>query len=97
MVWKQVQTGLVPRGGRGVVAGSSNRWWRLMTGVVVRVSVLSGVGVSKMNTGGRCEVIVLFLFLAVSFLLVCVEGLSRLCLRSDHLHVFSRLGFISWF
>jgi hypothetical protein len=28
-------------GGGGVFAGSSNRWWMLMTGVVIRVSVLS--------------------------------------------------------
>jgi hypothetical protein len=37
-------------------AGSSNQWWILMTGVVVRVSVLSvGVEVGTLNTGGRCE------------------------------------------
>jgi hypothetical protein len=52
MLWGQVQTGLVPCGW-GVVAGSSNRWWILMTGVVVRVSVLSaGKGeVGNLNTG----------------------------------------------
>jgi hypothetical protein len=31
------------------------------------------------NTGGRGEAIVLFL--AVSFLSACVDGVSRLCLR----------------
>jgi hypothetical protein len=31
----------------------------------------------KVNTGGRCGAIVLFL--AVSFLAACVEGVSRLC------------------
>jgi hypothetical protein len=46
------------------VAGSSNWWWRLMTGVVVRVSVLlAGRGVvGEMNTGGRCGAIVIFSF-----------------------------------
>jgi hypothetical protein len=47
-----------------------------MTGVVVRVSVLSEEGVGTFHIGGRCEVIVLFLFLAVSFLSFCVEGIS---------------------
>jgi hypothetical protein len=51
-----------------------------MTSIVVRVSVLSeGTGgVGKLNTEGRCEAIVLFL--AVSFLSVCTEGVSRFCL-----------------
>jgi hypothetical protein len=44
------------------------------TGVVVRVSLLSKGG-GNLHTGGRCEAIVLFL--AVSFLSVCVEGVSR--------------------
>jgi hypothetical protein len=48
-----------PSWGEGGFAGSSNRWWMLMTGVVVRVSVLSvgGGGVGKLNTEGRCEAI----------------------------------------
>jgi hypothetical protein len=37
-----------------------------------------------MNTGGRCEAVVSFLFLAVSFLSVCVERVSRFCVRSGH-------------
>jgi hypothetical protein len=75
MLWREVQTGLVPRGGGGF-AGSSNRWGILVTGVVVRVSVLwerVGVGVGMLHTGGSCEVIVLFFFFfAISFLSVCV-------------------------
>jgi hypothetical protein len=43
-----------------------------------------GRGVGKLNTGGRCEAIVLFLFLAVSFLSVCAEGVCTFCLRSGH-------------
>jgi hypothetical protein len=44
-----------------------------------------GGGVGKINTGSRCEAaIVLLLFSVVSFLSVCVEWVSRLCLRSDH-------------
>jgi hypothetical protein len=34
-------------------AGSSNRWWMLITGVVVRISVPFEGGVGKLNTGGR--------------------------------------------
>jgi hypothetical protein len=48
MLWREVQTGLDLV---GRFAGSSNWWWMVMTGVVVRVSVLSGGG--KLNTGGR--------------------------------------------
>jgi hypothetical protein len=53
----------------------------LMTGVMLRVSVLSeGGGGWQVEYGGRYEAIVLFLFLAVSFLSFCVEGVSRFCL-----------------
>jgi hypothetical protein len=41
-----------------------------------------GGSYGTLHTGGRCEVIVLFLFLAVAFLSFCVEGVSRFCLRS---------------
>jgi hypothetical protein len=41
-----------------------------------------GVGVGTLHTGGRCEAVVLFLFLAVTFLSFYVEGVSRFCLRS---------------
>jgi hypothetical protein len=43
MLWREVQTGLVPCWGGGV-AGSSNRWGILMPGVVVRVRVRSDGG-----------------------------------------------------
>jgi hypothetical protein len=56
------------------------RWWILMTGVVVSVSVLSDGGVRKLNSGSGCEAVVLFLLQAVSFLSVCAEGVSRFCL-----------------
>jgi hypothetical protein len=44
------------------------RWWTLMTGVVVWVSVLLERGVGTLHTWGRYEAIILFLFLAVFFL-----------------------------
>jgi hypothetical protein len=50
-----------------------------MTSVVVRVKC-AVEGVEKVNTGGRCRANVLFL--AVPFLSACLEGVSRLCLRS---------------
>jgi hypothetical protein len=50
-----------------------------MTGLMVWVKC-SDAGGEKVNTGGRGEGIVLFL--AVSFPSVCVERISRLCLRS---------------
>jgi hypothetical protein len=37
------------------------RWWILITGVVVRISVLSEGRVGKLNTGDRCKAIVLIL------------------------------------
>jgi hypothetical protein len=40
-----------------------------------------------LNTGGKCVAIVLFLFLAVSTVSVCAEGVPRFCLRSAILPV----------
>jgi hypothetical protein len=45
------------------VAASSNRWWSRMITVVVRVKcvVRGKEGLGKMNAGGRCEGIFLYL------------------------------------
>jgi hypothetical protein len=40
-----------------------------------------GMGVGKLHIGGKCEAIVLVLILAVSFLSVCAEAVSRFFLR----------------
>jgi hypothetical protein len=42
MLWRQVQTGLVPCG--GVLQAVVTAGWILLTGVVVRISVLSEEG-----------------------------------------------------
>jgi hypothetical protein len=54
----------------------------LMASLMVRVKCAVRE-VEILNTGGRCVAVVLFL--AVSFLAACVEGVSRLCLRSGRL------------
>jgi hypothetical protein len=66
--------------------GGGGRWQALITDsgglitvLMVRVKCSVGGG-EKVNTGGIGEGSVLFL--AVSFISVCVERVSRLCLRS---------------
>jgi hypothetical protein len=51
---------------------------------LVKCAVGMGDGVGTLHTEVRCEAIVLFLFLPISFLSFCAEGVSRFCLRTGH-------------
>jgi hypothetical protein len=49
------------------------QWWILMTGMhvgLVKCAVGRGKGVGTLHNGGRCEAIVLFLFLAVYYYII---------------------------